>query len=59
MYRHPQINKFHFFEAFRFLLVKSNLERGGGGGGERDSFTPPPPPPPPAPPPPPPARQLY
>ena len=32
MYRHPQINKFHFFEAFRFLLVKSNLERGGGGG---------------------------
>ena len=29
-YRHPQIYKFHFFEAFRFLLFKSELERRRG-----------------------------
>ena len=29
-YRHPQIYNFHFFEAFCFLLVKSDVEKRGG-----------------------------
>ena len=29
-YQHPQIYKFHFFEAFHFLVIKGELKRMGG-----------------------------